>query len=421
MSGPNLSAGDRELLDGAGGEGTALAMRIVVRLAEAMGAPRLLDISAAHIDGCLYLGRATLDLVGRLAEGGAAVRVPTTLNVGSLDLLHPDLYRGGDETRALARELMDRYVALGCLPTWTCAPYQLPGRPGPGDQIAWAESNAIAFANSVLGARTNRYGDFIDIAAAVTGRVPDAGLHTDEGRRATLIVRVDGVGDASLHDPLVGAAFGIALGEVAGSRVAAIVGLPGDLPEDTLKAIAAAAASSGSVALFHVVGRTPEAPTLDAIAAGPDLPEVVVDAERLRAARRALTTATGDRLAAVSVGTPHFSFAEFADLIPLLPDRPFAVPFYVSTGRDVLARVRDAGWEDALAAVGVTLVTDTCTYVTPILREPVEGAVMTNSGKWAWYAPGNLGVDVAFGSLVECVASAAAGRIVLDEEGWLRG
>ena len=421
MSGPTLSASDRDLLAGAAGEGTALAMRIVVRLAEAMGAPRLLDISAAHIDGCLYLGRATLDLVGRLAEGGAAVRVPTTLNVGSLDLLHPDLYRGDAETRALARDLMDRYVALGCLPTWTCAPYQLPERPGQGDQIAWAESNAIAFANSVLGARTNRYGDFIDIAAAVTGRVPDAGLHTDEGRRATLVVRVDGVGDASLRDPLVGAALGIALGEAAGSRVAAIVGLPGDVPEDTLKAIAAAAASSGSVALFHVVGRTPEAPTLDAIAAGPDLPEVVVDADRLRAARRSLTTATGERLAAVSVGTPHFSLAEFAELVELLPDRPFSVPFYVSTGRDVLARVREAGWEPAFAAAGVTLVTDTCTYVTPIIREPVAGAVMTNSGKWAWYAPSNLGVEVAFGSLAECVASAEAGRIVLDEEGWLRG
>ena len=421
MSAPILSARDRELLAGEAGAGTALAMRIVVRLAEAMGAPRLLDISAAHIDGCLYLGRATLDLVTRLAEGGATVRVPTTLNVGSLDLLHPDLYRGDAPTRTLARELMDRYVALGCLPTWTCAPYQLPERPGLGDQIAWAESNAIAFANSVLGARTNRYGDFIDIAAAVTGRVPEAGLHTDEGRRATLVVRVDGVGDAALHDPLVGAALGIALGEAAGGRVAAVVGLPSDLSEDSLKAIAAAAASSGSVGLFHVIGRTPEAPTLAAVAAGRDLPEVIVDPERLRAARRSLTTAKDDRLAAVSVGTPHFSLAEFAELVPLLPDRRFRVPFYVSTGRDVLMRVREEGWETVLAEAGVTVVTDTCTYVTPILREPVEGAVMTNSGKWAWYAPGNLGVTVAFGSLAECVASGSAGRIVLDDGGWLRG
>ncbi|MFM7719019.1 MAG: aconitase X, partial [Actinomycetota bacterium] len=189
MSAPALSDRDRAVLGGADGEGAALAMRIVVGLARAMGAPRLLDVSAAHIDGCLYLGRAGLDLVERLASGGARVRVPTTLNVGSLDLLHPDRFRGDPETAALGRRLMDRYVELGASPTWTCAPYQLPERPGLGDQIAWAESNAIVFANSVLGARTNRYGDFIDVAAAVTGRVPDAGLHTDAGRRATLVVR----------------------------------------------------------------------------------------------------------------------------------------------------------------------------------------------------------------------------------------
>lgn len=421
MSAVDLSPEDRALLEGEAGEGAALAMRVVVRLARAMRAPRLIDVSAAHIDSCLYLGRATLDFAGRLLDGGARVRVPTTLNVGSLDLLHPDLFRGDAVTRDSAKELMDLYVALGCSPTWTCAPYQLSVRPGLGDQIAWAESNAIAFANSVLGARTNRYGDFIDIAAAITGRVPYAGFHTDVGRRASIVMRVTGLSDDSLRDPLVAAALGIVLGEEAGSRVAAIVGLPADLHEDALKAMAAAAASSGSVALFHVVGRTPEAPTLDAIAAGPDLPEMVVDADRLRRARRSLTTTRTDTLSAISIGTPHFSLEEFETLVELLPERPFVVPFYVSTGRDVLARVTDAGWEPALGAAGVTIVTDTCTYVTPILRAPVTGAVMTNSGKWAWYAPGNLDIEVAFGSLAECVASASAGRVILDDEGWLRG
>lgn len=398
-----------------------MAMRVVVRLARAMDAPHLIDVSAAHIDGCLYLGRAALDFAGRLLDGGARVRVPTTLNVGSLDLLHPELFRGDPATAYSGRRLMDLYVGLGCSQTWTCAPYQLPVRPGLGDHIAWAESNAIAFANSVLGARTNRYGDFIDIAAAVTGRVPYAGLHTDAGRRATLVLRVTDVPEAALSDPLVGAALGIVLGEVAGTEVAAIVGMPADTPEDTLKAIAAAAASSGSVGMFHVVGCTPEAPTLDAVTAGRDLPEFTVGPERLRSALRALTTASGEALAAVSVGTPHFSFEEFASLVPLLTDRPFAVPFYVSTGRGILDRVLAAGWGDALDAAGVTIVTDTCTYVTPILRQPLDGAVMTNSGKWAWYAPGNLGIEVAFGSLSDCVTSASRGRIVIDEEAWLRG
>ena len=178
-----LTARDRQMLEGADGAGVALAMRLIVRLAEATKATSLIDITRAHIDGCLYHGVVGLEFAERLAAGGARVRVPTTLNVSSLDLLHPDLYRGPADTAEAARRQMDAYTEMGCRPTWTCAPYQLPDPPGFGEQIAWAESNAIVFANSVLGARTERYGDFIDIAAALTGRVPNAGYHTDAGRR----------------------------------------------------------------------------------------------------------------------------------------------------------------------------------------------------------------------------------------------
>lgn len=160
-------------------------MRLVVRAAEVTGATELIDVTGAHVDSCLYHGEATLDFVQRLVDGRARVRVPTTLNVGALDLLHPELYRGDRRTAERGRLLMDRYRALGARPTFTCAPYQLAdSRPALGEQVAWGESNAIAFCNSVLGARTNRYGDFIDVAAAITGRVPDAGLHRTEARRA---------------------------------------------------------------------------------------------------------------------------------------------------------------------------------------------------------------------------------------------
>ena len=152
-------------------------MRIIVELARLAGAAELIAVTSAHIDGCLFHGQAGLDFAERLLRDGAAVRVPTTLNVASLDLLHPDRFRGDPETATAARRLMDAYVAMGCRQTWTCAPYQLPERPGFGEHVAWAESNAIVFANSVLGARTARYGDFIDICAAITGRVPNAGLH----------------------------------------------------------------------------------------------------------------------------------------------------------------------------------------------------------------------------------------------------
>ncbi len=408
------------MLGGEHGPAAATAMRILVRTARTMGAPRFVEISRAHVDGCLYHGRAGLDFAERLLAEGARVSVPTTLNVGLVDLLHPGLVRTDPEIRGAARRLMDAYVAMGCRPTWTCAPYQLPdARPGFGEQVAWAESNAIVFANSVLGARTERYGDFLDICAAIAGRAPYVGLHTDEGRRARLAFRLEGISDRLLASDVLYPVLGHLVGREAGSRVPAIVGLPPATSEDRLKALGAAAASSGSVAMFHAVGVTPEAPTLEAATGGAPVPEVAVIPDRLRRARDELTTATGDRLAAVAIGTPHASLSELERLAALLEGVRVAagVGFYVNTSRAVLAEAERRGVADALDRAGVRVVTDTCTYLAPIIRE-TGGAVMTDSAKWAWYAPGNLGVEVVFGSLEECVRSAAAGRVVRDEALW---
>ena len=411
---------EQALLDGMSGDGAAFAMRLVVRLAEAMGATALRPITGAHIDSCLYHGQAGLDFVRVLVDGGANVTVPTTLNVSSLDLLHPDLYRGDDETRVAARALMDGYTTLGCTPTWTCAPYQREVRPGFGEHVAWAESNAIVFANSVLGARTHRYGDFIDIAAAITARVPDAGLHLDEDRRATKVVDVSGLSPALLATDMAYTVIGYIVGRECGSEIPAIVGLPSTTSEDQLKALGATAASSGSLAMFHAVGITPEAATLDDACRGhvPD-DRLTVTAAACRHARDALSTATGTRLATVSLGTPHYSVREIGTLCEAVGDRRVhpAVDLYVSTGREMLAEASRHGWVAPLEDAGVSFVTDTCTYITPIVRDH-DGVAMTDSGKWAYYAPGNLGVEVVFGSLRECVDSAVAGEIVRDPELW---
>ena len=328
-----LTDDERAMLDGVHGPAAAMAMRIVTRTAEAMGAPALLDIDGAHVDGCLYHGQAGLDFAERLASLGGTVRVPTTLNVSSLDLLHPDLVRLSPDRASDARRLMDAYVALGCRPTWTCAPYQLPDRPRPGAQLAWAESNAIVFANSVLGARTERYGDFMDVCCAITGRAPAVGLHTDEGRRASLVVIVEGVSEELARSTAGLAALGHRVGALAGRRVPAVVGLPHHLEEDGLKALGAAAASAGSVALVHVVGSTPEAPTLEAILVdGSDA--VTIRPDDLRDARDELTTAREPRIGAVCLGTPHASLAELRSLLGHLREtgRP-TVPCYVNTSR----------------------------------------------------------------------------------------
>jgi predicted aconitase len=417
-----LSDGDRAMLAGAEGPASQLAMRIVVRMAELAGAAELLDVVSAHVDGCLFHGQAGLDFAERLVAGGAAVRVPTTLNVSSLDLLHPDRYRGDPETARAARRLMDAYVAMGCRPTWTCAPYQLPGRPSLGQHVAWAESNAVVFVNSVLGARSARYGDFIDICAAVTGRVPNAGLHLTERRRGRLVFDLHGLPDRLLDQDVLYPLLGHVLGAASASLVPVVDGLPPGVDEDRLKAVGAAAASSGEVALVHVVGSTPEAPTLaDALQGGRPDRVVEVTPAMLGAARRQLTTAEPGqgRLVGVNVGTPHFSVAEFGELVTLLAGRRVhpEVEFYASTSRHMLGRIDALGWRASLEAAGVRLVVDTCTYVTPILRD-TGGVVMTSSAKWAWYAPGNLGVRVVLASLAECVESAVEGRVVRDDAGW---
>jgi len=415
-----LSDQDQSLLRGEQGDAAALAMRILVRSAELMGAERLLNIESAHIDGCLYHGQASLDFVERLVASGGKVVVPTTLNVGSLDLIHPELFQGDDETRSQAQRLMQAHIELGCASTFTCAPYQGPNRPRLGQQIAWAESNAIVFANSVLGARTNRYGDFMDLCAALTGRAPYCGLHVDANRLGQIVFALQDFPQERASRDIWFAALGLLAGGRTGSAIPVFTGLPLDTTEDELKALGAACATTGAVGMFHAVGITPEAGTLEQALGGlPAVETMIVTRAMLHQTRAALSRAKpGDRLAAVSVGTPHFSLAEFDQLLQLLESSAAKprIDFYVNTSRYILWELEQSGKAAKLQDHGITIVTDTCTYITPVMRQ-TRGLIMTNSGKWAHYAPANIGVEVAFGSLRECVLSAVEGSLVLDDHG----
>ncbi len=413
-----LTDEERKLARDEAGPAVGLAMRVVAETAGWLGARRLLPIASAHIDGCLYHGDSGVEFARRLVADGARVAVPTTLNVGALDLIHPERVRADLDRRSMARALMDAYVAMGCAPTWTCAPYQAGHRPAAGTDVAWGESNAVVFCNSVLGARTNRYGDFLDICCALTARAPDAGLHRPENRRARVVVETDGLSsalrDADAFYPALGAWLGAELGET----VAVITGLPANLAEDRLKALGASAASEGAVGLFHVVGSTPEAPDVET-ARGGIAPErtIALTPAMIRAARDALSTVAGDGLDAVALGSPHFSTTEFAAFERLRAGRRFTQPVYICTGRGVLAELASAGQDEDMRAAGVVLVADTCIVVTPILPAG-GGVVMTSSGKFAHYTPANTGYEVVYGSLADCVESAVAGRIVRDESLW---
>ena len=423
-----LSNDDQSLLHGEGGEAAAFAMRILATFARAVGAASLLDITRAHIDGCLYHGQVNLDFVERLVAAGGRVRVPTSLNVGAVDLIHPELVTLSPGEKTAGQRLMEAHRELGCEPSFTCAPYQTRFRPAFGEQIAWGESNAIAFANSVIGARTNRYGDFIDLCCAMTGRAPAWGLHLTENRRGTVLFTLRGFPTSTAWSDSLAVGIGLIVGARSGDRVPVVDGLPLSADagpvEDYLKALGAAAASSGAVALFHAVGITPEANTIEeAFAGGTPVEGIAITPADLSSALARLSSVPDDApITAVCLGTPHFSRNEWDRLLPMLRaarTNGGGVRVYVNTGRAILHDLTRDGALDDIDALNLVIVTDTCTYLTPIL-ERLDGAIMTNSGKWAYYGPGNLGVRVAFGDLEDCVASAAAGRVVRSAPGLQR-
>jgi predicted aconitase len=416
-----LSERDRRMLDGDLGAAAQLAMSILVRMAEVYGATALMDISQAHIDSTIYLGDATLEFAERLVALGARVAVPTSLNVSGVDECGWRNWAVPPEWAAKAARQMLAYERMGAVPTWTCAPYQTSMRPSFGQQIAWGESNAISFANSVIGARTERYPDLLDICCAITGRVPAVGLHLTENRAGELLIRLVGVSDALQSDDQFFAVLGHLVGQLAGDRIPVLEGVAVQPADDHLKAFAAAAASSGRVALFHMVGITPEASTLDQAFQGRAPGRVVeVTTADLRAARKELTTADGSELDMVILGSPHFSLDEFRRLAPLVSGRQVhpRVRLLVTSSRLMKEQAHQAGVLAPVVAFGAEITLDTCILASPMLP-PAIRTLMTNSAKYAYYAPSLLDTRVTFGSLADCVRSAVEGRVIRDEAPWL--
>ena len=408
-----LTESERDIAAGRNGDGAGMAMRIVAESARLLGAHRLIPIASAHIDGALYHGDSGTLFAERLVAGEAKVTVRSTLNVGALDLTGCSQVRLAGARLEMARRMMDAYQAMGCETSWTCAPYQAGHRPGFGTDVAWGESNAVVFCNSVLGARTNRYGDFLDIACAITGRAPDTGLHQQANRKPQFAFDLSAIDRTFLTEEIAWPVLGSLYGRHAGEAVGIVTGVTPEPTEENLKAFGAAAASSGAVGLFHIDGVTPEARTgmVDKHNVAETIrvsPAMLVDAQR-----RLSTAEKPERIDAVAIGSPHLSEPEFRRLERLIGGRRLAVPLYACTGRHVLAQLDRDGRRRALEKAGVTVVADTCVVVTPIMRELAGGVLMTNSGKFAHYAPGNTGYSVLFADMADCVESAISGRPVL--------
>jgi len=411
----DLGDDDRAMLEGRDGIAVQQAMRITVAMAAQQGASALVDVTQGHIDGCIYASPANLTFAEKMAEMGAKVRVPTTMNAISVDKAHWRSQGMPEDFGDPAARLADAYVRMGCRPTFTCSPYLLDSAPQAGDMIAWAESNAVIFANTVLGARTAKHPDFLDLCIALTGRAPLAGVYLEENRRPQRIVNValpQGVDDAFW--PLIG----YLAGKAAPDCIPLLRGLgPAKPSRDDLKALCAAFGTTSAAPMLHIEGVTPEAglPPLETA-------DIVTVSPSDMAAGWSLLNEGPEEVQLVAIGSPHASLEECHALAAEFAGRRrhADVAVIVTAGQQVIDAAGQDGTLQSLRDSGVQVLPDLCWCS---ISEPVfptkTRALMTNSGKYAHYGPGLSGRAVRFGSLADCVESALTGRAPSLLPSWL--
>jgi len=410
-----LSAADRVMLNGAHGIAVAQTMRVICAMAVQQGATALVDVTQVHIDGCIYASPANLTFAERMADLGATVRVPTTMNAISVDYARWREQGTPTSFGEPAARLADAHVRMGCRPTFTCSPYLLDSAPKAGEYVAWAESNAVVFANSVLGARTAKHPDFLDLCIALTGRAPLAGVYLDEFRKPRLAIDVERPADADdSFWPLVG----YLAGRASLDRIPILRGLAATAPSrDDLKALCAAFGTTSAAAMLHIEGVTPEAGEAIATVA-----EHTAITRADLAAGWASLNAGPEEIDLVAIGSPHASLDELRALADALGGRRShqATFVIVTAGNDVISLAQRDGVAARLQASGVQILPDLCwCSISEPVFPPSAKSVMTNSCKYAHYGPGLHGRVVRFGSLADCVNAALTGRSAARLPSWL--
>lgn len=414
---------DKCLLNGEKGKAAQIAMRIIVKIAEIQKAEELIDISHVHIGGSIYTGEYSLIAIEKLQELGGKVVVPTTINAISVDRMRWK-EQGIDPTFAKnADRLATAFEKMGAQPIFSCTPYVFPNGPKLGNDIVWAESNAIAYANSVIGARTNRHGDFLDICAAITGRAPKAGLHIDENRYGTILIDVTGI-DEQLTDSSFYTVLGYLVGKKSTTGIPVIRGLQKKPSLEELKAFSAAVSTSGPVGLYHMVGITPEAKT-ESQAFGRKEPtcKYMITKEEIKETWRHLSTSKDGSLEMIVMGSPHFTLAECKELATLVKGKKKhqEMDILITTSSYVYRQAEEAGYVDVINEFGARFSTDICLCMLneQMLKDTVN-AVMTNSGKFAHYGPGLINKKVKFATIEECVFAAVHGKTQNNLPEWLQ-
>ena len=419
MNDLRLTVEEQALLAGAEGPGVQRAMEIVVTLGRIYGAPDLVPVKHVQIAGVSYknLGDAGVAFLNEWAEEGARARVPATLNPAGMELGRWQ-EMGFDPTFAQPQmAAVQAFVKMGAAPTMSCTPYLFAQyMPQRGDHLAWAESNAVAWANSVVGAFTNREGGPSALAAAIVGRTARYGYHLPENRGATHIVEV--------RCPVRSMADFGALSYMVGKRVGDgapwfadlarwLPPLPDDLTQggaagDRLKTLGAGLAAYGAVALYHVADYTPEAREQGEALIRPDAQRLVIDS---LAEGYGVMDANPEvtEIDLVTLGCPHASISELQRIADYLAGRTLATRLWITTSQITRARAREMGLVAVIEAAGGEVVADTCAVVAPVRSLGVR-TMATNAGKMANYAPMHSGVKMRYGSMEQCLDAAISGR-----------
>ncbi len=401
-----LNEEEQAMLNGEQGEVVKAAMEILVALGNLYNADRLIPIKSAHCAGLSLKshGIAGMEWAEDMAKKGGKVRVPTTMNVVGIDRSR-DLGLPSDWVEHQQR-IEDAYEAMGCYGTSSCIPYHYGFLPKFGEHIAWAESSAVVFTNSVIGARDNREGGPSAWAAAITGRTPNYGFHLDENRVGDILFDIQ----VELNDIADYGALGNYVGKLVGEKIPVFNNL-GNPSTDDLVYFGAALASAGGVAMFHAIGITPEAPTLDEAFKGREYETIVIGEDELAQGYKNLNASKSKDVDFVALGCPHFSLNQIKEVADLLKGKHIKedVTLWIHTNMAIKAMAKQFGYLDIIEEAGGILTQDLCV----VLSTPESlglSTLATNSPKMAFYAPGGNGLNTWYGDVESCINAALTGK-----------
>jgi predicted aconitase len=376
----HLDTSQERILKGEGGEAKQFAMEIVTKVGDAVGAESLVPIKSAHVLAHYSsLHDAGIDVLERFADSGGKFEVPTSVDPASIDLQNWRSFGIPEDYARQQFRLCDAYAKLGGMRCWTCVQYQVCNFPKQGEYVAWAESSAVVFANSVIGCRSNKITAGMDVACAVLGLTPKFGMLNDENRAAKVAFKA---GFTSFSD-LDYRSLGFFIGRTSGSRVPALVGLPAKVGSDEVKHLGAAAASAGPVTMIHLPGITPGSKTLSEAARGEKIEEIEVTKKDLEGIASDLNQTT-EAPDLVAFGVPHLSMGELGLLAKMLGGRRLkrGVKMYAYTSAQAYEMAERTGITATIQSAGARITHSTDAEISPLKRLGFS-VVMTNSAKLA--------------------------------------